>query len=110
MISSYCDGEIDIIRNSYDEWGNITSTTTISTIICHIEDFNEVVKDESGKEVFGNVTVCIPIDNVDEVMYTDRVKMKKKNNVATQNPNKEYDILKLAKWNNFSEQFWEVLI
>lgn len=107
MIDSYLQDEIDIVTQSYNEWGAIDSNST-SRIPAHIQDDNRVVTDVNGKEVVGNATIFINASQA--ITYTDMIRLKKRNGVNVDINDKKFPILRLAKLHGFTTEYWEITI
>jgi hypothetical protein len=110
MIKSYCKDLINILRNSYDEYGGVTNTGTQSNVKCHIEDYNELIKNQNGQEVFAKTVIFIPVGEVTGIEYTDRIQLVSRNGEAYENANKEFSILSKTKPHGFSNKFYEVYL
>lgn len=108
MIGSYLTDTVNIITYSYDEWGNISSTSTQSSVAAQIQDVNKLVKTKEGKEVMAHTEIFLD-GNID-ITYTDRLQLVSRNGVAYDNSTKQFDILSLAKPHGFTNQFWEVIL
>lgn len=105
MINSYLTDRIDIITRVVDQWG--ASTTSAQTnVSARVEDKNTIVRDQTGKETAANVHVLL--DPMASVSYQSRIKIKSRNGVAAEMPDKEWPIKSLAKGHMRINMTWEV--
>ena len=107
MIGSYTCDKVNIVSYAYDEWGSSTRSV-VSNVDARIEDFNKLVTNEEGKEVFGNSVIFL--ENGATINYNDRIQLVKRAGEAVVNSSKEFDIIRLGRVHNFSTSHWEVII
>lgn len=106
MIDIYLTDTIDIL-NVVTDINGVPTTTTISGVKARVEDYGKLVTDRDGKEVMGDM--CIILGDR-QLSYHDKVKIKTKNGVAYEQPNKEFLPKQITTWNNFITQQTEVIV
>jgi hypothetical protein len=106
-ISSYFTDIIRIVNVSTDKYGQKTQTES-SDIKCRIEDKNELMTDNNGQEVFGEMEVIFGYD--ENFTYADKIKIIKKAGVDYQQPDKLWLIKKISQQSMFRAQYKYLVI
>lgn len=107
MISSYMTDKIKLVRQTKDEWGSITDTTT-DEIDARVEDQNRLVMDSNGNEVVSNMLVIL--DNGISVNYEDKILIVKKFGVAYPYATQKWKIKSYGQQGGFSGSYIEVYV
>lgn len=107
MITPFLIDEIDIVQRGLDENG-VPTDTTITGIKVRIEDYNKMIRDVNGQEVMGDMLIFTE-PNVD-ISYPNLIKIKKKNGIAYDLPNKEFAIKKIENAAGFGASQKEIYV
>lgn len=97
---------INIITPAYDEWNAETGTTIQSNVKVRIEDSNQLIKDQDGKEVVAQSFLMV--DSSADIKYESRIQLVSRNGVVTGIVEKEFPIKKLSRAHGFGASHWEV--
>jgi len=104
-ISSYLKDVINIIALNTDVWG-VSTETVNSGVAARIEDRNELIKNQDGKEVVGEMLIVV--DPAIDINYDDRIQIVSRNGETTDIPNKKFAIQRMSKAHGFKLSHWEV--
>jgi len=104
-IDFYLTDTIDIISTAVDEW-NIETQSELNGRAARVEDYNKLIKDRNGKEVIANMHIIAHSSEV--LKYESKIRIRTKNGVAYDRPNKEWVILKMGRAAGFSPSHWEI--
>jgi hypothetical protein len=107
MTSPYQTDLITIVHRTYDINGVPINSET-KNISARIEDYNGMLRDQDGNEVVGNMLIILDPDV--NILYTDFIKIEKKNGIAYELDNKEFAIKKIENAAGFSASHKEVYI
>jgi len=105
LIDAYLTDRIDIISTAIDINGVEVESAALN-ISARVEDKNKLIKSENGKEVYGNTLIILNPDI--DIEYNDKIRITKRNGVATQNPGKKFTIMQLSKPHGFAKSHIEV--
>jgi hypothetical protein len=105
MIASYLTDTVDIITRVVDTWGHATESTQLG-VAARVEDKNQVVRDQNGKEVASTTHVMLATGTV--VGYQSYLRIKTRCGQAAELPQKEWPVKSLAKGHGFAVLDWEV--
>ena len=92
MFNSYATDIIRIVEYRYDSKG-VSKSIESSDIKARIEDANNLIRDYEGKEVMPNGLVMFKYDK--DIEYTWKIKIKEKNGVVYEDPDREWEIKKI---------------
>ena len=107
MPSAYLIDTITIIHRSYDINGVPTSSET-NNVSARVEDYNRMLRNQEGNEVMGDMLIFLE-SNV-SILYTDFIKIEKKNGVAFELDDKEFAIKRIDNTAGFSASHKEVYV
>jgi hypothetical protein len=107
MIDSYTTDIIRIVDVSQDKYGAGTDTES-ADINARVEDTNELIRDFNGKEVMPKMLIIFDYDNDIEPFW--KIKVRKKNGVDFQQPDKLWEIQKIESLGMFSKTHYEIWI
>lgn len=107
MFDMYETDIIRIIAVTHDSKG-VATTVESGDIPARIEDTNQLIRDDEGKEVMPNMLVMFDYDN--DVDSTFRIKIRQKKGIAYYQPNKEWEIKKFENLGMFGRTHIEVYI
>jgi hypothetical protein len=107
MISSYFTDVIRIVTVSTDEWGVKTQTES-ADIKCRVEDLNELIKDDMGQEVIGEM--CIFLRYTETLNFGDKVMIKTKSGMTYNQPDKMFIVKKRSQRAMFSSKYLEIIV
>ena len=93
IINLYLRDRINIISSAKDING-VNTETTVTDIKARIEDTNQVVRDQQGQEVTGNMKVIVTPLAV--LTYQSKIQIITKNGLDTNTPLKKYSNRKLS--------------
>jgi hypothetical protein len=107
MSKIYFTDQIKIIDSGRDEWG--VSDESTQTVSARVDDYQKVILDNMGKEVYGES--IIHIDGSISLEYNNTIQILKRNGSAVQNPDKRYSIKKMSGLHTFKKRrMWEIII
>ena len=101
MISNYLTDRLVIVDIKVDDWGVVTETEG-DEIIARIEDENILVLNQFGKEVAGNMRIFL--DKGQTIKYNDKIKIKKKNEIAYDQPDKKFVLHRITNYGMFKKK------
>jgi len=107
MITPFLIDEINIIQRTFDENGAKTDIT-LTGIKARVEDYNKMIRDVNGQEVMGSMLIITKEDA--DILYTNLIKIKKKNGIAYELPNKEFAIKKIENAGGFMASHKEIYL
>jgi hypothetical protein len=107
MISSYFTDVIRTITVSTDINGVKTQTES-ADLNCRVEDINELIKDDKGQEVMGDM--CIFLKDTITLNFGDKIIIKKKSGTTYNQPNKKFVVKKRSIRAMFNSKYLEVII
>jgi len=107
MIESYLTDKIKFVRESKDEWGVITETTT-AEIDARVEDSNRVILDANGNEVAS--VMLVMVTNAQVVNYEDKIIISKKFGVDYPYKTQKWKIKGIAQVGGFTAEYIEVYV
>lgn len=107
MINNYLMDEITVIRREFDVNGSPTDTETTG-IKARVEDYNKMIRDKNGNEVFGNMVIIT--DDSEDILYEDLIKIDKKYGTTYDLNEKEFAILKMENTGGFISSHKEIYI
>ena len=107
MITPFLIDRIDIISRSVDVNG-VPTDSSETGISARVEDYNQMLRDTDGNEVVGSMLIMLEPDT--DIEYEDFIKIKKKNGVSYDLPDKEWAIKKIENVAGFSASHKEVYI
>jgi hypothetical protein len=106
MRALYMD-EITIENITYDSDG-VDTTITITDVPARVEDFNKLIVDSKGQEVFGEMIIFI--DPSYSISEESKVLIVKKYGQAYSNPTKKWKVLKAPILHMFKAHHREIYI
>lgn len=107
MINNYFIDEIQRVRRTFDVNG-VPTDSTCQNINSRVEDYNKMLRNIDGNEVIGNMLIMV--DDEEDIIYGDMIKVKKKNGVTYQLDEKEFAILKIENVAGFMSSHKEIYI
>lgn len=107
MIKSYLTDRIVLVAVTHNEWGVITETE-LPEERARVEDINKLILDGDGKEVVGDMRIFLKDDS--SIDYGYKIKIKKKNGIAFDQPDKQFQIKKISKLGMFKRRFIQVIV
>jgi hypothetical protein len=107
MISNYLTDEIVIVDIKIDQWETATETDG-DPIPARVEDINKLMLNNEGKEVLGNMLIFIDKDNT--ISYGDKIKIKKKNSIAYEQPDKKFQVINITHYGMVTKKMIEIAI
>jgi len=107
MITPFLIDEIDIISRSIDVNG-VPTDSSETGISARVEDYNQMLRDTDGNEVVGSMLIMLEPNT--DIEYEDFIKIKKKNGISYDLPDKEWSIKKIENVAGFSSSHKEVYI
>lgn len=107
IIETYLTDRVDLVTVSVDEWGSSTKTIE-ANVKARIENENRLVLDQNGQEVMGHGPIFIHPDY--DIKYETRIRIKKRNGVSIDTPDKEYAIKRLDLAHGFQKSHWEAWV
>ena len=105
MPNPYFTDTIVIVSTVFSEWGIITETEGDEEA-ARVEDFNDYVMDTNGKEVFSSMTIFLKKDST--VKPGDKIKIKTKNGIAFNQPDKLFQIKRMSAFGMFKKKYIEI--
>ena len=100
LIDSYFTDEIVLVTYSKDINGKSTRTVS-ATILCRIEDKNQIVTNQQGQDVVGNSFILFSQANNLIVDYNQKVQIVKRNTFTFPTSSKEYLIKNIGHPSGF---------
>lgn len=100
MIGIYQTDQVKLVLEAKDKYGGTTQTVG-DAITARVEDFNQMITDNEGKEVLGEMLIFL--DPNETVTYNHKILIIKKNGVDYQQPSKQFMIKKIAKLGLFGK-------
>lgn len=107
MITPYLIDEIEIVSREVDENG-VPTDSSETGVIARVEDYNQMIRDKNGQEMVGDMLIITKPD--EDIEYEDLIKIKKKNGVAYDRPNKTWSIKKMENVAGFFATQKEIYI
>lgn len=107
MIEIYMTDIIKIIEVTHDKFGVVTEQES-ENVPARIEDTNSLIRNIQGQEVMPNMLIMFEYEN--EIKPTYKVKIKKKNGIEYDQPDKKWQIMKYEKTGMFKRSHVEAFI
>ena len=98
----YLTDEVVLVAVIKNEWG-VETDTDLAPEPARVEDKNQIVLNSKGEEVTSNMTVFLNKNSTADYGY--KIKIKKKNGIAFDQPDKKFMIKSIAKKGMFKRKF-----
>jgi hypothetical protein len=106
-INSYFTDQVVVVSVTVNQWGVITEADNAQEA-ARVEDYNRLILDSNGKEVMGNILIFL--DKNSTIKTGDKIKLKTKNGIAYEQPDKKFQIKKINAAGMFKKKFIEIIV